>query len=469
MKKKKSHFILWIALLAADFTAINTGLLFAYWIRFYSNLIPVVYGVPSISSYVSALPIISVILLFIMRSYGLYAIKTRLSIIDEFFMILKSVTVCFVISTAATFVYREFSYSRGVMAISWFVLVFFILINRFIINRLRFLARKINKDITNLLIIGTGPTTTRLIKHISGNPHWSYKICGIVCIEPTHEKEILNIPVLGALDEIANILSRRDIDEVILTVSSLPRQKIFDLIIECEKRMIEFKLIADLLGMVTSNVDMRNIDGIPLLGLKESPLVEAHNRFIKRLMDVTVSALGLILLSPFFIIIAIFVKLSSPGPVFYMQKRIGEDGRRFTILKFRTMKDKAEKDIRAVWAKKDDPRRTKTGAFLRSHNLDELPQLINVLRADMSLVGPRPERPRFVRQFKENIPRYMSRHKIRSGVTGWAQVNGLRGDTSIEERTKYDIYYIENWSLILDIKILFISVLSIFRTMRDAY
>lgn len=467
--KKKNHLILGLVLLVADLIAINVGLLFSYWLRFYSGLMPVVYGIPSIKSYINTLPIISVILLFIMRSYGLYTMKARLSIVDEFFLIIKSMTVGFVILMAATFIYREFSYSRGALVISWFSLIVFMAICRFLINRLRFFARKTSKDIRNLLIIGTGNTASKLIRHISNDPHWDYKICGIVSIEPTQEKEILDIPVLGSLDDISNVLSHRDINEVILTASSLPRHKVFDLIVECEKGMINFKLVADLLGMVTSRVDMRNIDGIPLLSLKESPLAEWHNRFVKRLMDIVVSLLCLILLSPLYLIMAVLVKLSSLGPIHYMQKRIGEDGKRFAILKFRTMKDKAEKGIGPVWAKKDDPRRTKIGAFLRRHNLDELPQLINVLKGEMSLVGPRPERPRFVGKFKENIPRYMSRHKIKSGMTGWAQVSGLRGNTSIEERTKYDIYYMENWSLLLDIKILFMSILSVFSAMEDAY
>ena len=378
--RKKAHLILGMALFMADLVAINIGLLFSYWLRFYSGLLPVAYGIPSISHYVNTLPLLSVILIFIMRSYGLYAVKARLSIVDEFFLIVKSMTAGFVVLMAATFVYREFSYSRGVVVISWFSLITSIAILRLSINRLRFLLRNAAKDLRNLLIIGTGNTTSRLIKHISGNPHWNYKICGIVSIEPTQEKYILNTPILGSLGDISNILSRRDIEEVILTISSLPRQKIFDLIVECEKKMVDFKLVADLLGMVTSQVDMRNIDGIPLLSLKESPLAEWHNRFIKRLMDIAVSLLGFILLLPLYVIIAVLVKINSPGPMFYVQKRIGEDNRRFILFKFRTMIDKAEKGVRAVWAKKEDPRRTKIGSFLRKHNLDELPQLINVLR-----------------------------------------------------------------------------------------
>jgi exopolysaccharide biosynthesis polyprenyl glycosylphosphotransferase len=307
--------------------------------------------------------------------------------------------------------------------------------------------------------------TERLIEHISDDPHWDYDIKGTVNITSFSDDKNTGGKCLGTINDLPRLLEEYDIDEVILTEIDLPRAVTMHVVLECEKRMIEFRLVADLLGMVTSRVDMRTIDGVPLLGLKESPLSEGYNRFIKRSMDLLFSLTGLILLFPFMAIIAVLVKATSPGPVFYMQKRIGEDGRRFTILKFRTMVDKAEKGFGRVWASRDDPRRTSIGAVLRKFNLDELPQLINVVKGEMSLVGPRPERPHFVGRFKEDIPRYMARHKIRSGITGWAQVNGLRGNTSIEERTKYDLYYIENWSLAFDLKILFMSFFAI----KNAY
>lgn len=459
MRRKRSYFIFELTLMVNDLLMINFAFLFAYWLRFNSGIIPVVYGIPSVSEYIKPFPIISVLLLFIMRSFNLYAPKRRLSILDEFFAIIKSMTIGLVILMAATFIYRDFTYSRAVLLICWIDLILFVSCARFIINRIRFALRAANRDFLNLLLIGTGPTALRLIRHIRGNPHWNYEVVGAVSVSEEPGKQNLeDIPVVGELDKLPEILSRREIEEVILTVPSLSRDKIMSIILECEKRMITFRLIADLLGMITSQVDMENIDGIPLLGLKESPLTLGYNRFIKRAIDLIGSGLGLLLLCPVYIIISIAVKLSSPGAVFYLQKRIGEDGRRFAIIKFRTMRDKAEKGIGAVWAKEDDPRRTKVGAFLRRHNLDELPQLINVFKGEMSLVGPRPERPKFVGKFKEDVPRYMSRHKIRSGMTGWAQVNGLRGDTSIEERTKYDIYYIEHWSLMFDIKILLMSI-----------
>lgn len=470
MKRKRGHFIFAVTRVASDMLMVNFAFLFAYWLRFDSGLIPVLYGIPDMSEYVNPLPVITAFIIFIMRSFDLYTERRRLSMLDEFFTIVKSATIGMVALMAATFIYREFTYSRVMLFICWASLVFFISLGRFIVNRVRFALRAGKRDYSNLLLLGTGPTALRIIRHIRNDPHWNYKIAGVISI-PGEEgiKDLDGVSLLGKLSELPAILSRRDIEEVILTVPSLSRNDTMSIILECEKRMVKFRLIADLLGMITSKVDMENIDGVPLLGLKETPLALTYNRFLKRALDITGSAAGLLLFSPLFLIITIAIKRSTPGAVFYLQKRVGEDGRRFTLIKFRTMKDKAEKGVGMVWAKKDDPRRTRTGAFLRKHNLDELPQLINVLKGEMSLVGPRPERPKFVGKFKENVPRYMSRHKIRSGMTGWAQINGLRGDTSIEERTKYDIYYIENWSVVFDIKILLISVFQTIFAAEHAY
>ncbi|MBU1656738.1 MAG: exopolysaccharide biosynthesis polyprenyl glycosylphosphotransferase, partial [Candidatus Omnitrophica bacterium] len=303
------------------------------------------------------------------------------------------------------------------------------------------------------------------IRHISGDSHWDYDIAGVVRIKSDDTGKCGGIPVLGKIDDFAGIIGANAIDEIIMTELEVARNTMIDMMLECEKQMIEFRLVADLLGMMTSQVDMRTIDGVPLLGLKESPLAEGYNRFIKRIFDIVFGAMGLLVLFPIFLIISVIIKITSFGSIFYLQKRIGEDGKRFAMIKFRTMINNAEKGVGRVWTQKDDPRRTRIGALLRACNLDELPQLVNVLKGEMSLVGPRPERPHFVGKFKESIPRYMARHKIRSGMTGWAQVNGLRGNTSIEERTKYDIYYIENWSLVFDLKILFMSIFAL----KNAY
>ena len=222
--------------------------------------------------------------------------------------------------------------------------------------------------------------------------------------------------------------------------------------------MVAFRWIADIFGLLTAKMQVSYLGQVSILSFMDSPLSDWENRVLKRGMDVLVSALALAALSPVFLFLAMLVKSDSKGPVFFFQERLGEDGRHFRLIKFRTMRAGAESKTGPVWAKENDERRTKIGAFLRQNNLDELPQFWNVLAGDMSLVGPRPERPHFASRFKEDIPRYMARHSIRSGITGWAQVHGLRGNTSIEERTKYDLYYIENWSLLLDVKILALTL-----------
>ncbi len=463
--RKRNNVKLAAVLVLGDILAINLGFLVAYWLRFRSGLFPIVYGIPHISEYIKLLPVLTVILLFLARAEKLYSAKARLSIVDEFFVIVRSVTLGILVFMAATFVYREYSYSRGMLIVSWLMLIFFMGGWRFFVNRVRILIREKKGKTRNLLIIGDGPMVNRLIMHISGDPHWDYNVKGVVRVNFSVSDYPGDAPVLGSLDNLTKILEDNDIGEVILTDVEMPRSRIMDIIMECEKRMIEFRLVADILGMVTSQVDMQSIDGVPLLGLKDSPLMEGYHRFIKRVTDIVFSSIGLVVLSPVFLVVGAAVKLSSSGPMFYLQKRIGEDGRRFAMIKFRTMVENAEKGVGRVWAQENDPRRTGVGGVLRKYNLDELPQLVNVLKGEMSLVGPRPERPHFVGKFKEDIPRYMTRHKIKSGMTGWAQVNGLRGNTSIEERTKYDLYYIENWSLAFDLKILFMSVFAV----KNAY
>jgi Undecaprenyl-phosphate glucose phosphotransferase len=469
--KRRSDFIFELIRVMCDLFMINFAFLFSYWLRFNTGIFPTPFGQPDISEYMKPLPIITILIVFIMRSFNLYVSRRRLAILDEFFIIIKAMTAGLFVLMAATFIYREFTYSRMMLFACWFDLILFVTCARLIINRLRLSIRSANKDFSKLIIVGTGSTAQGLISHIANDPHWNYKVAGVVSVDGEESPTGLKaIPVLGELEDIPDILSKTDAEEVMLAVPSLSREKITRLVFECEKRLLDFHLVADTLGMITSQVDMENVDGIPLMGLKESPLAFVYNRFIKRVIDITGSFIGIVLLSPLFLVIALSIKLSSKGPIFYLQKRVGEDRRRFAIIKFRTMIDKAEKSTGIVWATKNDPRRTKIGTFLRRNNLDELPQLVNVLTGRMSLVGPRPERPKFVGKFKEDIPRYMARHKIRSGITGWAQVNGLRGDTSIEERTKYDLYYIENWSLMLDIKILIMSVFqTIFTKSKHAY
>ncbi|MBF0493802.1 MAG: undecaprenyl-phosphate glucose phosphotransferase [Candidatus Omnitrophica bacterium] len=466
--KLYNHIRLSFILLLGDIAAVNLGFLFAYWLRFESGFFHVHKGIPDVSIYMQLAPIITVIYVFLLRAEKLYVVRSRISIVDEVFSIMRADTVGLMVFMAGTFVYRSYSFSRGMLIVAWVTLLLSISVWRFLVNRVRFFMRKFTVQKRNLLLVGHGPMVGRLVEHIMGDMHWDYRVTGILKVNgdtPEISAKGEKVKVLGALRDLGNVLDANKVEEVIVADADISREEILNIMMECDKRMVEFRLVADILCLMTSQVDMRSIDGIPLLGLKETPLSEGYNRFLKRSSDIAVSAVCLIIFLPFLLAIAILIKATSKGKVFYYQKRVGEDGKRFSIIKFRTMVDNAEKGVGMVWAKEDDPRKTKIGAVLRRYNLDEVPQLINVLRGDMSLVGPRPERPHFVKKFRESIPRYMSRHKIKSGMTGWAQVNGLRGNTSIEERTKYDLYYIENWSLFFDIRIMLMSIFA----MKNAY
>jgi exopolysaccharide biosynthesis polyprenyl glycosylphosphotransferase len=271
--------------------------------------------------------------------------------------------------------------------------------------------------------------------------------------------------ICGQIDKLDEILDTHPADQIILSDSTIGHQRILEIILAAERNMITFNMVPDIFRIMTGSMDMQTVDDIPLLGVSRWPLDTFWNQMLKRGEDILGALFGLLFLAPLFGILAILIRRSSPGPVFYRQKRCGENGKEFTIYKFRTMQSDAEKETGPVWAVENDPRRTALGSFLRRTNIDELPQLWNVLRGDMSLIGPRPERPHFVEKFKDDIDRYIWRHASKPGMTGWAQVNGLRGNTSIAERIKYDLYYLENWSLSLDFKIL----LRTFSAQKNAY
>jgi exopolysaccharide biosynthesis polyprenyl glycosylphosphotransferase len=266
--------------------------------------------------------------------------------------------------------------------------------------------------------------------------------------------------VLGNVEDLADIVRRHHIDVVLVTLPLSQLEQWMPMLELLADSQVRVHLVPDLHAMRASNLRVLNVEGLPLLEMRQVAITGIH-RVFKRAFDIAVSAMALVALSPFLLLIAVLVFISSRGGVLYRQQRVGRDGHHFEMLKFRTMRPDAESDTGPVFARAGDPRRTRLGQWLRTFSLDELPQFFNVLKGDMSLVGPRPERPMFVDEFQGSIPRYLERHKVRSGITGWAQVNGLRGDTPLEERTRYDIYYVENWSLAFDIKILFLTLRSV--------
>ncbi len=441
-------------LIALDTASIVTGVLASYWIRFFSGKIPLLLAVPPLEWYTRALGIITGVFLLALHSEQLYNMDRPRSASEECGAVFWGVTKAVFALMALTFLAREFSYSRATLILAWGLITGFLIIERLLFGRFFSAWKNARGQVRRVLLVGQNPAAGRILQQLQNNPRWGYRLIGRVETESAKPASGTGLRSLGSLAHIPEILQQHQVTDLLLLDPLLPREQIGSIVLACEKEMVSFRMLPDIIGMMTIPLSVEQWTGLPLLGIKMPPLDDPWNRFQKRVMDITVSLIALVILLPLLILIALAVRFESNGPVFYRQERLGQDGKIFRILKFRTMRANAEAATGPVWAQQNDPRRTALGGFLRRTNLDELPQLWNVLSGEMSLVGPRPERPHFVNQFKEEIPRYMARHRIKSGITGWAQIHGLRGDTSIEERTRYDLYYAERWSLTLDLLIM---------------
>ena len=326
-------------------------------------------------------------------------------------------------------------------------------------NLLRFAiraSRKTGKNVKHILVAGYSESAKGFIKRVKLNPSWEYQILGVLDDSLSEIEGEEKTPVLGKLSALPTILSGNEVDEVFVTLPFQDYQKLGPVINACEKAGVMVKLIPDYGPLIPSKPYTEDLQGLPVIHVRRVPLNDSVNAFLKRALDILGSLFAIILFSPVMLVTAILVK-TTKGPVIYKQERVGLHNRNFMMYKFRSMVVQDVKDEKNEWTKKGDSRVTPVGKFIRKTSIDELPQLFNVLSGKMSLIGPRPERPQFVQKFEEEIPRYRVKHQVRPGMTGWAQVNGLRGDTSIEERIRYDIYYIENWTFWFDIKILFLT------------
>ena len=460
MNKRNLQRLLKIILLTGDCLFVFVSIITAYYLRFYGNIIQVKYGIPEIKYYIYMSPVVILLYLLSFNYAGLYRDMERKSVVDIFIYVLISSFFAAVISLSLTFFVRTFSFSRIVMILMWILSVVFLLIWRIVYKSFYLYMYKKEIIIQKILLIGATDISASLIERINLTYGNGYKIVGILDDKLKNKKEFKKIKVLGKIKDANKIVIKYDIDEIFIGIPDFDRKKLTEMILENEG--INIKIVSDILGLMTKNIDYDEMFGIPVFSIREIPLDKMRNRIIKRTFDFIFSFIILILLLPFLIVIALLIKLTSRGPVFYKQERVSRGGKIFNIYKFRTMTVEAEKNTGPVWAKKDDARVTAIGKILRRLSLDEIPQLFNVLRGEMSLVGPRPERPVFVEKFKDIIPRYLERHKVKAGITGWAQVNGLRGNTSLQERINYDLYYIENWSLLFDIKIILRTVLEVF-------
>ena len=317
--------------------------------------------------------------------------------------------------------------------------------------------RKKGRNIKHTVFIGFSTSAAAYIDRIKSNPQWGLKVHGIFDDLVSDNFEYRGIKKIGTLSDLAAYLEKTSLDEVAITLNLNEYHKLEQIVAICEKSGVHTKFVPDYYNFISTNPYTEDLDGLPVINIRNVPLTNTMNKLIKRLIDIIGSIIALILFSPIMLIVAILVKKSSPGPIIFSQERIGLGNKPFKMYKFRSMGVQDPKKEAKEWTTKNDVRVTPVGRVIRKTSLDELPQFWNVLKGDMSLIGPRPERPLFVEKFKEEIPRYMIKHQVRPGITGWAQVNGFRGDTSIRSRIEHDLYYIENWSLGLDIKILFLT------------
>jgi Undecaprenyl-phosphate glucose phosphotransferase len=404
--------------------------------------------------------------------HGLYQIKRGRSRIDEFFAILASVLIASALTLGATLYVRvyyryqpevspDWEYSQAVFALFVVLDVLFLSAGRRAVRAWQESRWAAGEDLTRVVVAGTGELGRTVADALLAHRKLGYRVVGFLGEGPGADGHA-GLPVLGAIDDAREAMERSQADQLYVALPLEDHARLIPLVKSLSNECVDIKVVPDVVQYATIKAVLEDLDGIPIISLNEVPL-QGWSSMVKRLMDVTVSSLlllGLVVV-PVLPLLALCVRLfGGKGPVLLRQERMTLDGKTFQIFKFRTMVDEAEKETGPVFATSDDPRRTPIGAWLRRHNLDELPQLLNVFLGDMSLVGPRPERPPFVQQFRERIPAYMRRHRVKSGMTGWAQVNGWRGNTSIEKRIEFDLYYIENWSLLLDLKIL---ILTLFR------
>jgi Undecaprenyl-phosphate glucose phosphotransferase len=442
----------------------------AYGIRFESGLIPVAKGYPPIENYIGILPFVAVLTPLAFQLQGVYRLRRGRSRVDDFFAVLIGSVLAVMFGVWSTLYVQTYYASdeakaAGAYEVSQLVWAFFLVLtvgftytSREVVRELLERRWRAGKGLKRILIAGAGDLGRLVADRILQHRQLGYQVIGFVDDRAGGDHiGYRGLPLLGTLAEVGEIAQRERIDHLYVALSMEDHGKLLDLMEIANRECIDLKVVPDLLQFIALRARLEDLDGLPIINVNDVPLQGFH-AWVKRAIDIVLSAVALVVLALPLAILAALVKWTSPGPVFYEQERMGLDGKAFTVYKFRSMFADAEETTGPIWARQNDPRITPVGRWLRRFDLDELPQLWNVLRGDMSIVGPRPERPFFVEQFKHRIPQYMLRHKVKAGITGWAQVNGWRGNTSLEKRIEYDLYYIENWSVTLDLKIMWLTI-----------
>ena len=446
-----------------DAVVIAGSYLLAWWLMFGSWFADKSIGVLHVGIYLSALYFVVPGYLILYSGFRLYAPKRVQRTENEILNILKANVVGITLFLAVLFLANSWfsqmkDFSRSMLALFAVLNTVNSVLVRALIRRLLHLFRKKGYNLKHILLVGYSRAAEAYIDRIMANPQWGYVVRGILDDNVPRGAVYKGVKVLGAIDNLLYILPENKLDEIAVTLSLSDYDRLEEIVNLCEKSGVHTKFIPDYNNIIPTRPYTEDLMGLPVINIRHVPLTNTFNAFMKRCVDLGGSVFAIILFSPVMLITAIAIKLTSPGPLIYTQERVGLHNKTFRMYKFRSMDVQSPKKERGAWTVPGDPRVTKVGKIIRKTSIDELPQLFNILKGDMSLVGPRPERPFFVEKFREEIPRYMIKHQVRPGMTGWAQINGYRGNTSIRKRIEYDLYYIENWTLGFDIKILFLTI-----------
>lgn len=429
----------------------------SWFLRFKAGIFPVDAWYLSLRVYMSALIFIVPGYLMLYYIFRLYTPKRVQGRRLEAWHVIQANTIGFLVFILILYVRHQTDFSRRMLFIFFCVNIFLEVAMR---NVIRMFLRRIRSRGLNqkhVLLIGYSRAAEQYIDRVLQNPVWGYTIRGILADNIPRGTEYKGIKVLGRIENLTIVLPENKLDEMVITLGLAEYHKLERIVSMCEKSGVHTKFIPDYNNVIPTKPYTEDLLGLPVVNIRRVPLSDPLNRFIKRAVDIFGASVALVLFSPIMLGVIAAINITSPGPLIFKQERVGYRNKPFEMYKFRSMVVQTEEDEKKGWTKKDDPRVTGVGKFIRRTSLDELPQLINVLKGDMSLIGPRPERTQFVEKFQDEIPRYMIKHQVRPGLTGWAQVNGYRGDTSIRKRIECDLYYIENWTLGLDFKILFMT------------
>ena len=457
MLKKHSKFFETLVLLL-DLVTLSCSWILAYFLRFYLPVVPVSKGIPPFFTYLTLLLVMLPLWYIVFKAFGLYRPRRISSKFAEIMDIAKGTTIAILILVSLTFFVRKYEFSRLTFVYFGIICVIALCVERILFRELLRLIRKRGYNLRHALIVGTGSLGQDVTDRVHSHPELGIKIRGFLCEDNSQiGNELKGFKVLDTFENVRNVVMNENIDMVLITLPLSAHERLKRILDDIGDEMVSIILIPDLIELATLRGGIGEFEGMPIISLRDTPLY-GWNVVVKRVADIVLSITILLAVSPLMLVISLLVKATSIGHVFYRQERMGLDGRIFSMLKFRTMETQAEKETGPVWAEKSDSRKTIIGSFLRKTSMDELPQFFNVLKGDMSIVGPRPEREFFIQQFRSKIPKYMLRHKMKAGITGWAQISGWRGNTSLEKRIEYDLYYIENWSLGFDLEIMWLTI-----------